>query len=310
MDDLAEKQLEQAEREIGSFVPTTFEEFSAMYRAPDPPTSKDFSGVDTNDKEKQTTPSETSHKESPLMKKKPPKGAVNKLIYGLHKDPIITGEDTLPRAEKGEAKSVLTAMLLGIHSPSTEPPIPEPSTASIKILTTTIIPAFDPPSSPGPTEATCSGVREKHVEFILPEDPSESDISEMDHSPDIPDELELPVDNGSKENLFIPSEELQLEEEWDDDLIYEGEEDIDSMLLRQYPSDESDGSFSDDIVDIDEISDVDDSELMRRLDEKYGKLEVSKDPNAQTEDNEQSWTSISSGRLVDGRLVGAQVPSF
>ncbi|XP_052565664.1 aspartyl/asparaginyl beta-hydroxylase-like isoform X3 [Culex pipiens pallens] len=226
VDDLAEKQLEQEEREIGSFVPTTFEEFSAMYRGPDLPTSKDFSSVDTNDKEKHTTPSETFHKESPLMKKKPPKGAVSKLIYGLHKDPIITGEDTLPRAEK--------------------------------------------------------------------EDPSESDISEMDHSPDIPDELELPVDNGSKENLFIPSEELQQEEEWDDDLIYEGEEDIDSMLLRQYPSDESDGSFSDDIVDIDEISDVDDSELMRRLDEKYGKLEVSKDPNTQTEDNEQSWTSISS----------------
>ncbi|XP_052565669.1 aspartyl/asparaginyl beta-hydroxylase-like isoform X8 [Culex pipiens pallens] len=100
VDDLAEKQLEQEEREIGSFVPTTFEEFSAMYRGPDLPTSKDFSSVDTNDKEKHTTPSETFHKESPLMKKKPPKGAVSKLIYGLHKDPIITGEDTLPRAEK------------------------------------------------------------------------------------------------------------------------------------------------------------------------------------------------------------------
>uniref|UniRef100_A0A1Q3FKV9 Putative conserved plasma membrane protein n=1 Tax=Culex tarsalis TaxID=7177 RepID=A0A1Q3FKV9_CULTA len=291
VEDLVEKQLEQEEREIGTFVPTTFEEFSAMYRVPNPPKSEDISDVGTNDKEKHIASGETSHKESPLMKKKPPKGAVNKLIYGLHKDPIITSEDTLPRAEKGEAKSVLAAMLMGIHSPSTEPPVPEPSTASIKILTTTIIPAFEPPSSPGANEATSAGVREKHVEFLLPEDPSESDFSEMDHSPDIPDELELPLDNGSKENLFIPSEEFQLEEEWDDDLVYEGEEDIDSMLLQQYPSDESEGSFSDDIRD-DDISDVDDTDLMRRLDEKYGKLEVNKDPNTPAEDHEQSWTKI------------------
>uniref|UniRef100_A0A1Q3FL42 Putative conserved plasma membrane protein n=1 Tax=Culex tarsalis TaxID=7177 RepID=A0A1Q3FL42_CULTA len=100
VEDLVEKQLEQEEREIGTFVPTTFEEFSAMYRVPNPPKSEDISDVGTNDKEKHIASGETSHKESPLMKKKPPKGAVNKLIYGLHKDPIITSEDTLPRAEK------------------------------------------------------------------------------------------------------------------------------------------------------------------------------------------------------------------
>ncbi|XP_058837951.1 aspartyl/asparaginyl beta-hydroxylase isoform X6 [Topomyia yanbarensis] len=103
--------LEEQEREIGTFVPTTFEEFSAMYRSnatetdsttptepiqitePLPPITKP-----TPPPTKNNAP--LVYKESPLMKKKPPKGAVNMLIYGLHKDPFITADDMQPSTEK------------------------------------------------------------------------------------------------------------------------------------------------------------------------------------------------------------------
>ncbi|XP_021695441.1 aspartyl/asparaginyl beta-hydroxylase isoform X4 [Aedes aegypti] len=98
-----EQKLIEQELEIGSFVPTTFEEFSSMYRAPSSgetnesiPVLPEAVPVTTQsvvpEPPSKETP-KTIHKESPLMKKKPPKGALNKLIYGLHKEPLITAED-------------------------------------------------------------------------------------------------------------------------------------------------------------------------------------------------------------------------
>lgn len=244
----------------------------------------------------------TSHKQSPLSKKKPPKGAVNKLIYGLHKAPMFS--------EKGEAKGAVTAMLSEIHSPPVESahePISEstpsePTIASIKILTKTIIPDLETPRN---AEAIASHeVKEKHVEFILPDDSPEVSFSEGELSPEVSEDFEEHVDNGSKENLFIPNDEYGTEEEYEDELVYEEE---DSVLMRQYPSDEEEEPYSDEIQD--DVSDVDDSDLMRRLEEKYGKLEVVKDHAAEPEEDDGDWTSISPS-LVDGRLVGSQVPSF
>ncbi|XP_055603716.1 dentin sialophosphoprotein isoform X2 [Uranotaenia lowii] len=314
LEELEEKKLEEQEREIGTFVPTTFEEFNAMYRAPQDEIKPELhETVDTVQKI-----TVKPDKDSPLMKKKPPKGAVGKLIYGLHKDPIFIADDSAdssPGSGKGEAKSALEAMLSDIHSPPQPPPrasqshsvhaiIPDPSTtmtpsspsstASIKILTTTITPVTSTVGSrdrspAGETVATTSSqpvAKEKHVEFLLPGTSSidSGSISEDDSA------SPLPVDNGSKENLFIPSDEFLAEEEYGDELVYEDEE-----YLRQYASDEDEEELYSDQDD--EPSDVDDSELMMRLEEKYGKLEVKKDPPAEAapdDEDEGSWTKIPS----------------
>ncbi|KXJ81530.1 hypothetical protein RP20_CCG019367 [Aedes albopictus] len=306
-----ERKLEEQELEIGSFVPTTFEEFSSMYRSPSSGETNESIPVPP-EPVSEPTPAilapelpikefpKSSHKESPLMKKKPPKGALNKLIYGLHKEPLITAEDLQQSIEaRGEAPSTHTSPPLDIHSPvqtSETPIVPspsEPNTASIKILTTTIIP--DPEPEPEPiveaaVASTSQSTKEKHVEFILPEQVSEIPSPEEELPMEVPEDM---VDNGSKENLFIPyDDDGDIEDSYEDELMYEDEEELDSVLLRQYPSDEEEEPFSDD-----DLSDVDDSELMKRLEEKYGKLEVKKDPVAQPEDEdeeEDSWTKIPS----------------
>ncbi|XP_062710576.1 aspartyl/asparaginyl beta-hydroxylase isoform X8 [Aedes albopictus] len=248
-----ERKLVEQELEIGSFVPTTFEEFSSMYRSPSSgetnesipvppePVSEPTPAVVAPEPPIKEFP-KSSHKESPLMKKKPPKGALNKLIYGLHKEPLITAEDL---QQSIEARAVAS---------------------------------------------TSQSTKEKHVEFILPEQVSEIPSPEEELPMEVPEDI---VDNGSKENLFIPyDDDGDIEDSYEDELMYEDEEELDSVLLRQYPSDEEEEPFSDD-----DLSDVDDSELMRRLEEKYGKLEVKKDPVAQPEDEDEeegSWTKIPS----------------
>ncbi|XP_021695440.1 aspartyl/asparaginyl beta-hydroxylase isoform X3 [Aedes aegypti] len=247
-----EQKLIEQELEIGSFVPTTFEEFSSMYRAPSSgetnesiPVLPEAVPVTTQsvvpEPPSKETP-KTIHKESPLMKKKPPKGALNKLIYGLHKEPLITAEDLQQSIEQVAASASQSA-------------------------------------------------KEKHVEFILPEQVSDIPLPEEELPMEVPEDV---MDNGSKENLFIPyDDEGDIEDSYEDELLYEDEEELDSVLLRQYPSDEEEEPFSDD-----ELSDVDDSELMKRLEEKYGKLEVKKDPAAQQpedgDEEEDSWTKIPS----------------
>lgn len=316
----------EQELEIGSFVPTTFEEFSSMYRAPSngetnesipvppEPVPVTTQSVAPEPPSKETP--KTIHKESPLMKKKPPKGALNKLIYGLHKEPLITAEDLQQSIEQGEAQSAHSSHPSDIHSPvqcsepTTAPTPTEPNTASIKILTTTIIP--DPEPEPEPlfeavAASASQSAKEKHVEFILPEQVSDIPLPEEELPMEVPEDV---MDNGSKENLFIPyDDEGDIEDSYEDELLYEDEEELDSVLLRQYPSDEEEEPFSDD-----ELSDVDDSELMKRLEEKYGKLEVKKDSAAQQpedeDEEEDSWTSIPSHKLVDSRVDGAWVPTF
>lgn len=252
------------------------------------------------------------------MKKKPPKGALNKLIYGLHKEPLITDEDLQQPMVQGEAQSIPSAMHSEIHSPPySEPaqdPKPEPSAsehsiASIKILTTTITPDPEPePAIEATQAATSQSAREKHVEFLLPDVASGVPLAE-EYLPTVEPEPEPEeeIDNGSKENLFIPYDEGDADESYEDELIYEDEEELDSVLLRQYGSDEEEEPFSDD-----DVSDVDDSDLMKRLEEKYGKLDAKKDPDVQPpdDDDEDSWTSKPSHRLVDSRVDGSRVPSF
>ncbi|XP_058466084.1 kinesin-related protein 4 isoform X7 [Malaya genurostris] len=108
--------LEQQEREIGTFVPTTFEEFSAMYRPDAAAAEVEAEAIapslavqiaETLPVVAEPVPVPTpknskknAFKESPLLKKKPPKGAVGKLIYGLHKDPIISAKDIQTASEK------------------------------------------------------------------------------------------------------------------------------------------------------------------------------------------------------------------
>nr|XP_029726021.1 aspartyl/asparaginyl beta-hydroxylase isoform X2 [Aedes albopictus] len=111
-----ERKLVEQELEIGSFVPTTFEEFSSMYRSPSSgetnesipvppePVSEPTPAVVAPEPPIKEFP-KSSHKESPLMKKKPPKGALNKLIYGLHKEPLITAEDLQQSIEAREIPS-------------------------------------------------------------------------------------------------------------------------------------------------------------------------------------------------------------
>uniref|UniRef100_A0A182R0Y8 Aspartyl/asparaginy/proline hydroxylase domain-containing protein n=1 Tax=Anopheles farauti TaxID=69004 RepID=A0A182R0Y8_9DIPT len=326
MDD-EEKHLIKQEQEIGAFVPITFEDFNSMYRAPldaaepvsleRPPEAQSIQSNETN--ERPTTSKKLQPKDSLLARKKPPKGAVNKLIYGLHKDPIVipTNEianDCAPSMERSEhvsapkaaAKSVLTALLSEIPSPPIEP-IEHERTVSLHPVV---------PTSVAPNVQTI--VREKHVEFLLPD--------ELEQEFERPEPISPParVDNGSKENLFVPdtSEEEADEyaEEYEDygeeeEIVYEDElgaeeEDIESVLLNQYGSDEEEEPLTDDNIppagggDYDEASsDVDDSDLMRRLEEKYGKLPASAsagtaatDPDGNEDDEATAagWTKIPS----------------
>uniref|UniRef100_A0A182YJ93 Aspartyl/asparaginy/proline hydroxylase domain-containing protein n=1 Tax=Anopheles stephensi TaxID=30069 RepID=A0A182YJ93_ANOST len=333
VDEEEEKQLIKQEQEIGAFVPITFEDFNSMYRVPTEVADADVPMAARQQEAEIPIPSPTIErssskrgaKDSLLARKKPPKGAFNKLIYGLHKDPIVIPSDepesTIRAAAsenvsaKVEAKSVLTALLSEIPSPPIEPDhafVTLVPTGSTTPSTSVVL-----PSAPS-TGVAQPAVKAKHVEFLLPVRDDEPE-SERTSSP-------LPVsDNGSKENLFIPQdtseEELEpneygeeeygeyaQEEEEEDELVYEDEEidDIESVLLNQYGSDEEEEPLTDDNIppggDEEEASDVDDSDLMRRLEEKYGKL-----PAATTEaapaadgngDDEEAaaagWTKIPS----------------
>ncbi|XP_061496703.1 aspartyl/asparaginyl beta-hydroxylase isoform X2 [Anopheles gambiae] len=156
-------------------------------------------------------------------------------------------------------------------------------------------------TSPGrartPSPSGQRAARERHVEFLLPERDQQPEF-ELDEPAGFELERSSPAgDNGSKENLFVPestSEEEELEpneyaeqyseyaeEQDEEELVYEEEEelidDIDSVLLNQYGSDEEEEPLTDDNIppggeDEEEASDVDDTDLMRRLEEKYGKL--------------------------------------
>ncbi|XP_040155517.1 uncharacterized protein LOC120895874 isoform X7 [Anopheles arabiensis] len=309
-EDAEEQLLIKQEQEIGAFVPITFEDFSSMYRAPAEPEAVPLQSHQEAALPVQPPPptnerhsSKKTAKDSLLARSKPPKGAFNKLIYGLHKDPIVippdgteqqqTGAAPVERAEnvsaKGEAKTVLTALLAEIPSPPVE------RVHEHHLPKLVVPPAGTSPGrarTPSPTGQRAA--RERHVEFLLPVQQPEFELDE-------PAEFELerssPAgDNGSKENLFVPdtSEEEELEpneyaeqyseyaeEQDEEELAYEEEEelidDIDSVLLNQYGSDEEEEPLTDDNIppggdDEEEASDVDDTDLMRRLEEKYGKL--------------------------------------
>uniref|UniRef100_A0A182T4V1 Uncharacterized protein n=1 Tax=Anopheles maculatus TaxID=74869 RepID=A0A182T4V1_9DIPT len=343
--DEEEKQLIKQEQEIGAFVPITFEDFNSMYRSPAEMAADDVAIERSQEAIPAPQPSliersssKKGTKDSLLARKKPPKGAVNKLIYGLHKDPIVIPTDEteppstirahepVPPVEKSEnvsakveAKSVLTALLSEIPSP----PI-EPDHAFV-----TLVPTESKHSTPvvrlsgqsSGSVVTQPPVKSKHVEFLLPE------REEPDYEPESESELELSsplpaTDNGSKENLFIPQdtseEEFEPNEyteeygeyaEEEEEIVYEDEEeevidDIESVLLNQYGSDEEEEPLTDDNIppggDEEDASDVDDSDLMRRLEEKYGKLpatEANATPAADGNDDDDEataagWTSI------------------
>uniref|UniRef100_A0AAG5DG74 Uncharacterized protein n=1 Tax=Anopheles atroparvus TaxID=41427 RepID=A0AAG5DG74_ANOAO len=315
-DEEEEKHLIKKEQEIGAFVPITFEEFNSMYRPP-PEMAEliveqqhqqqlqqhDVYPEAEDERDQHTTKKVTQ--ESLLARKKPPKGAVNKLIYGLHKDPIVipTDEEREPTTSeagenvsaKGEAKSVLTALLSEIPSP------PIDIDHEFDKLVPSEFTIARPTTEAGalqqrPAMVSMGGsvypVREKHVEFLLPEKEPEFEL-EPEPLQDSMMEWSIPAtDNGSKENLFVPDaseEEMepheyaeeygQYEGEEEEDIVYEDEEeldDIESVLLNQYGSDEEEEPLTDDNIppggDDDEASDVDDSDLMRRLEQKYGKL--------------------------------------
>ncbi|XP_050076125.1 claspin-like [Anopheles maculipalpis] len=343
MEDEAEKQLIQQEQAVGSFVPITFEDFNSMYRSP---VEIDAEVAAESQQEAATiqptlierSSSKKGTKDSLLARKKPPKGAFNKLIYGLHKDPIviptnemdplssIRAHDPVPSVEKSEnvsakveAKSVLTALLSEIPSPPIERDhafVTLVPTGSSAVRSTSPV---DQSSGSAPVQQP---VKTKHVEFLLPEQ------EEPEYEPESESELErtspLPVgDHGSKENLFIPQdtseEELEPNEyaeecdgeyaEEEDEIVYEEEEeevidDIESVLLNQYGSDEEEEPLTDDNIppagDEEEASDVDDSDLMRRLEEKYGKLpatEATVTSEGNDDDEEATpagWTKIPS----------------
>ncbi|XP_058178714.1 probable serine/threonine-protein kinase kinX [Anopheles ziemanni] len=306
-EDEEEKHLIKQEQEIGAFVPITFEDFNSMYRPP-PELAELVVEQQQYDVQPEAHPPTEPHltkkgpKESPLTSKKPPKGAVNKLIYGLHKDPIVipTEEGGDPAtmetaganvSAKGEAKSVLTALLSEIPSPPIDLDhefdklVPTEATSA---RSTTESGSFQRPAL-GRNESTPA--REKHVEFLLPEREPEFELEPEPLSERMAN-WSVPVDNGSKENLFIPDaseEEMepdeygedygQYEGEEEEDMVYEDDEeldDIESVLLNQYGSDEEEEPLTDDNIppggEDEEASDVDDSDLMRRLEQKYGKL--------------------------------------
>ncbi|XP_041768465.1 uncharacterized protein LOC121591703 [Anopheles merus] len=253
-EDAEEQLLIKQEQEIGAFVPITFEDFSSMYRAPAEPEAVPLQSHQEAALPVQPPPpsnerhsSKKTTKDSLLARSKPPKGAFNKLIYGLHKDPIVIPPDGTEQQQTGAA----------------------------------------------PVERAA---RERHVEFLLPEREQQPEF-ELDEPAEFELERSSPAgDNGSKENLFVPdtSEEEELEpneyaeeystyaeEQDEEELVYEEEEelidDIDSVLLNQYGSDEEEEPLTDDNIppggdDEEEASDVDDTDLMRRLEEKYGKL--------------------------------------
>uniref|UniRef100_A0A182V3U1 Aspartyl/asparaginy/proline hydroxylase domain-containing protein n=1 Tax=Anopheles merus TaxID=30066 RepID=A0A182V3U1_ANOME len=311
-EDAEEQLLIKQEQEIGAFVPITFEDFSSMYRAPAEPEAVPLQSHQEAALPVQPPPpsnerhsSKKTTKDSLLARSKPPKGAFNKLIYGLHKDPIVippdgteqqqTGAAPVERGEnvsaKGEAKTVLTALLAEIPSPPVE-------RVHEHHLPKLVVPPAG--TSPGrartPSPSGQRAARERHVEFLLPEREQQPEF-ELDEPAEFELERSSPAgDNGSKENLFVPdtSEEEELEpneyaeeystyaeEQDEEELVYEEEEelidDIDSVLLNQYGSDEEEEPLTDDNIppggdDEEEASDVDDTDLMRRLEEKYGKL--------------------------------------
>uniref|UniRef100_A0A182PNF1 Aspartyl/asparaginy/proline hydroxylase domain-containing protein n=1 Tax=Anopheles epiroticus TaxID=199890 RepID=A0A182PNF1_9DIPT len=335
-EDEEEKLLIKQEQEIGAFVPITFEDFSSMYRSPAESVDvlmerQQEVGPVQSPSSNERPSSKKKTKDSPLARSKPPKGAFNKLIYGLHKDPIVIPTDGTEQqtsapmdrgenvSEKGEAKSVLTALLSEIPTPPIErvheqlPTLVVP-TASTRVRT---------PSPPGqrsmPAAVPPPPAKEKHVEFLLPE----REEPEYELEPEFELERPPPIgDNGSKENLFIPdTSEEELEpneyaEEYteygeEEEIVYEEEEelidDIDSVLLNQYGSDEEEEPLTDDNIpprgdDEEEASDVDDSDLMRRLEQKYGKLPASStEPAPAGEGNDDDdeataagWTKIPS----------------
>ncbi|XP_053674416.1 uncharacterized protein LOC128724720 [Anopheles nili] len=258
-----EKILIKQEEEIGAFVPITFEDFNSMYRSP----TEEVEVV--MDQKVHTTHaiapeplSKKGTKDSLLARKKPPKGALNKLIYGLHKDPIV-----IPS---------------GAGESETEPDRMRDRETLAE------------PSGNSQVSATAAhSVREKHVEFRLPEREETEFELEPVYRPEHTALHPGASDNGSKENLFVPdaSEEEpepdEYAEEYDEyegeeEIVYEEEEvddEIESVLLNQYGSDEEEEPLTDDNIppggEYDEASDVDDSDLMRRLEEKYGKLPAS-----------------------------------
>ncbi|XP_049295812.1 uncharacterized protein LOC125770365 [Anopheles funestus] len=269
-EDDEEKNVIKQEQEIGAFVPITFEDFNSMYRSPletvDNERQQETFSIQSASMEQPTAKKVT--KDSLLARKKPPKGAVNKLIYGLHKDPIV-------------------------------------------------IPADGTETQTDRAGAAAQSAKPKHVEFLLPE------RNELEYELEPEFELErtspLPAgDNGSKENLFVPdTSEEELEpneyaEEYseyaeEEEIVYEDEDevidDIESVLLNQYGSDEEEEPLTDDNIppggDEEEASDVDDADLMRRLEEKYGKLPATEAaaPEGNDDDDEATaagWTKIPS----------------
>ncbi|KFB48520.1 aspartyl/asparaginyl beta-hydroxylase [Anopheles sinensis] len=320
-EDEEEKHLIKQEQEIGAFVPITFEEFNSMYRPP-PELAELIVEQQQYEAQPEAHPATEPHlpkrgpKESPLSSKKPPKGAVNKLIYGLHKDPIVIpseeGGDPVTTetaganvSAKGEAKSVLTALLSEIPSP----PIDldhefdklEPTEAT-SARSTAESGSFQRPALGALGRNESAPAREKHVEFVLPESEPEFELEPEPLSERMPN-WSVPVDNGSKENLFIPDaseEEMEPDEyaedygqyegeEEEEDMVYEDEEeldDIESVLLNQYGSDEEEEPLTDDNIppagEDEEASDVDDSDLMRRLEQKYGKLPAASSSSTNT----------------------------
>uniref|UniRef100_A0A182WL94 Aspartyl/asparaginy/proline hydroxylase domain-containing protein n=1 Tax=Anopheles minimus TaxID=112268 RepID=A0A182WL94_9DIPT len=331
-EDEEEQNLIKQEQEIGAFVPITFEDFNSMYRAPietdDIPMEGHQESLPIESTSNERLSSKKATKDSLLARKKPPKGAVNKLIYGLHKDPIvIPAEGTEPLTEapmersenvsaKVEAKTVLTALLSEIPSP----PI-ERDHAFVKLVptgsTAVRTPSPAESSARGSTGAAAQPAKPKHVEFLLPERTE----PEYELEPEFELERTSPLpagDHGSKENLFVPdTSEEELEpneyaEEYseyaeEEEIVYEDEEevidDIESVLLNQYGSDEEEEPLTDDNIppggDEEDASDVDDSDLMRRLEEKYGKLPATEaaPPEGNDEDDEAAaagWTKIPS----------------
>uniref|UniRef100_A0A182K298 Aspartyl/asparaginy/proline hydroxylase domain-containing protein n=1 Tax=Anopheles christyi TaxID=43041 RepID=A0A182K298_9DIPT len=308
-EDEEEKLLIKQEQEIGAFVPITFEDFSSMYRSPTDAEDvfaarQQETVLAESSSSNEKLPSKKTNKDSPLTRSKPPKGAFNKLIYGLHKEPIVIPTDVPAEQQtsapvessenvsaKVEAKTVLTALLSEIPSPPIERDHELPQLA-IPMGSSTRVRTPSPSGQRSSVPAAVPPAKEKHVEFQLPER-EELPEYELD-DPEFELERISPIgDNGSKENLFVPDtseEELEpneYEEEYneyaeeEEEIVYEEEEelidDIDSVLLNQYGSDEEEEPLTDDNIppggdDEEEASDVDDTDLMRRLEEKYGKL--------------------------------------
>ncbi|XP_017476483.1 PREDICTED: uncharacterized protein LOC108366554 isoform X2 [Rhagoletis zephyria] len=281
----------------GEYIPESFEQLNDLYRSR-LAESEHSEGNSNPQRFEEVRDQRWSQKKSPAILTAPMRPLSTTAEMPFKKVSTLTTTTTT-------APPKTTASVMQTQSPKT--PAPTTTTTASTIRTTkfesTIKPVQSYIAAPTKTTISSSAVHSPKptTKQYITDSPKPLRKHEITHDVDYqPDDEDIDYDDDDDDGVdgaaAYVREVLKRENEWEDEEQEEEEEDDEE---GEGEGEEDEEDIDDDLLDDEDISDIDDTELMNRLEAKYGRLPA-KEYESDEDPDDPTWTQIKPKEAVGG----------